>query len=173
VAQYISELGARGSESADLVNWGIFFPTAILNLVAVLALTRHSKGSKLPVLLLLGLCIGNLGATMFPCDAGCPAQGSPRQGIHNLIGLIQYVSGGLALMALSRRFTHHPLGLCLGVTVFACLFMMGGPGLAMRGMWQRIAEFCLYGWLPLMAWSLDRGRALPNIAERLEPERLR
>ena len=153
LTQYISELGAHGSPHAALVNWGIFFPTAMLNLTAVLALARRSpRGKRLTVLLLLGLAVGNLGATLFPCDAGCPAEGSQTQALHNLIGLIQYVSGGAALMAMSRRFAH-PLGLCLGLTVFACLLMMGGPGLEMRGLWQRIAEACLYAWLPLSAWG--------------------
>jgi len=152
--QYISELGAHGSPHASLVNWGIFFPTAILNLVAVIGLaSRTPRGQRLPVLLLLGLVLGNLGAALFPCDTGCPAEGSPTQALHNLIGLIQYVSGGAALIAMSRRFAHHPLGLCLGLTVFACLFIMGGPGIEMRGLWQRIAEVCLYGWLPLSAWG--------------------
>jgi hypothetical membrane protein len=153
LTQYISELGAHGSPHAAFVNWGIFFPTALLNLVAVISLVRHLGGSKVPVLLLLGIAVGNLGATLVPCDAGCPAQGSPGQGVHNLIGLIQYVSGGIALIAMSRRFSHHPLGVCLGSTVLLCLFLMGGPGVEMRGLWQRLAEMCLYGWLPLAAWS--------------------
>jgi hypothetical membrane protein len=161
--QYISELGAHGSPHANVVNWGIFFPTALLNLFAVIALFRQSQGNKLPVLLLLGLAAGNLGATLFPCDAGCPPQGSPTQAIHNLIGLVQYVSGAIALLAMSSRFAHHPLGRCLGLTVFVSLVMMGGPGIAMRGLWQRIAELCLYAWLPVAAYSVSSSSlALPQ-----------
>ena len=154
ISQYISELGAMGMTSANLVNLGIFLPTAILNLVAVVWLSSQlPRPYKARALLLLGLAIGNFGAVIFPCDTGCPAEGSGQQAIHNLLGLIQYGSGGMALVLMSR-FVAPPAGWCLGAIVFGCLIQMGGPGNEMRGLWQRVAEVCLYGWLPLCAWKL-------------------
>ncbi len=153
--QYISELGAQGALNATLVNWGIFLPTGLFTLIAVLWLvTQLPRSQRMPALLLLGIGLGNIGAALFPCDAGCPAEGSAQQAIHNTIGLVQYLSGGIGLLWISRRGSP-PLSLCLGMVVLACLFMMGGPGAEMRGLWQRLAELCLFGWLPFRAWFLS------------------
>ncbi len=154
--QYISELGARGAPQGDLVNYGIFLPTAVLTLVSVIWLAmRLLRHQRIPALLLLGLAVGNLGAALWPCDAGCPAEGSAQQGLHNLLGLVQYASGGVALIWMGLR-AHFPLGVVFGIVVFACLYLMGGPGVEFRGLWQRVAELCLYTWLPLSAWRLTR-----------------
>jgi len=150
--QYISELGAMGMPQAALVNYGIFLPTGILNLVSVgWLIAALPRPYKMPVFLLFGLALGNFGAVVFPCDMGCPAVGSDRQAVHNLLGLLQYGTGGLALIWMSRRAAY-PLGVGLGLLVFGCLVLMGGPGIEMRGLWQRVAELCLYGWLPFCAW---------------------
>lgn len=157
--QYISELGASGAPHADLVNYGIFLATAALSLICVVWLsTRLPSPLRVPSLLLLGLAMGNLGAAVFPCDAGCPAVGSPQQGLHNLIGLVQYVSGATAMIWMGGRARSPwgPLGIAFGIIVLGCLYLMGGPGLAYRGLWQRLAELCLYLWLPLSAWKLTQ-----------------
>ncbi len=155
--QYISEMGAVGAPHAFGVNMGIFLPTGLLALGAVgwlaVALPR---GLKLPVLLLLGIGLGNLGAVAFPCDLGCPAEGSARQGVHNLLGAAQYLSGGGALVWLGRR-GKLPVCLYAGLGVWASLYMMGGPGREMRGFWQRAGEVLLYLALPYLAVTLQRG----------------
>ena len=101
--QYISELGA--------VIW------------LAVALPR---GMRLPVLLLLGIGIGNLGA----------------------------VAGG-ALVWLGRR-GKRPVCLYAGLGVWASLYLMGGPGQEMRGFWQRVAEVLLYSSLPYFSWLIRR-----------------
>ena len=154
--QYISELGAMGAPQAYGVNMGIFLPTGLLALGAVIWLSvALPREMKWPVLLLLGIGLGNLGAVAFPCDAGCPAEGSARQGVHNLLGAIQYLSGGGALVWLGRR---GKLAVCLyaGLGVWASLYLMGGPGQEMRGFWQRVGEVLLYSSLPYLAWSVRR-----------------
>lgn len=150
-AQYISELGALGAPAAAAVNFGVFLPTSLLVLVTVVWLARTLRRDlRLPVLLLLGVAVGNLGAVLFPCDAGCPVEGTPRQGLHNLIGLLQYLSGGIALVWLGRRAARGGF-VVGGLVVLASLFLMGGPGEAWRGFWQRVGELMLYGSLPLLA----------------------
>lgn len=151
VRQYISELGAAGMPQAALVNYGIFLPTAILAAVTVVAIARRvARAQRVPVLLLLAVAVGNLGAAFVPCDAGCPAVGSPQQGWHNLIGLLQYGVGGVALCWLGRW---QPRYVWAGGVVLACLFLMGGAGAAVRGLLQRVAEVCLFGAMPLLAVS--------------------
>lgn len=154
--QFISELGAARAPRADMVNYGIFLPTAILTFVCiawlVAVLPRHVR---LPALLLIGLPIGYFGAVGFPCDAGCPAQGSPQQAIHNFAGLVSYVSGAVSMIWMRSRW-NEPAGVYLGIFVLLSLIMMGGPGVELRGMWQRIAELCLFAWIPYCAWKLMR-----------------
>jgi hypothetical protein len=106
-------------------------------------------------LLLLGVAVGNFGAVLFPCDAGCPAAGTPRQGLHNLLGLVQYGAGAVALIWLGRRASQGWF-VAAGITVMVCLYLMGGPGAAWRGLWQRVAELMLYGSLPLLANGMMR-----------------
>ncbi len=155
--QYISELGAHGAPNASLVNLGIFLPTGIISLIAILWLvTQLPRPQRLPALLLLGIGLGNIGAALFPCDAGCPAEGSAQQSIHNTIGLAQYLSGGIGLLWISRRGS--PISLYLGIVVLACVFLMGGPGAELRGLWQRVAELCLFGWLPFRTWHLSKAQ---------------
>ena len=154
--QYISELGAVGAPQAFGVNFGVFLPTGLLALGVVIWLAvALPRGMRLPVLLLLGIGIGNLGAVAFPCDMGCPAEGSARQGVHNLWGAIQYFSGGGALVWLGRR-GKLPVCLYAGLGVWASLYLMGGPGQEMRGFWQRVAEVLLYSSLPYLAWLVRR-----------------
>ena len=156
--QYISEMGAIGAPMAAGINFGVFLPTGLLVLITVVWLARTMpRGLVLPVLLLLGMAVGNFGAVLVPCDAGCPAAGTPRQGLHNLLGLVQYGSGAVALIWLGRRASQGWF-VAAGITVMVCLFLMGGPGEAWRGLWQRVAELMLYGSLPLLASGMtDRG----------------
>lgn len=149
--QYISELGAVGAPGAALVNYGIFLPTAVLCCVAVVWLFLTVPAPhRYWTLLLLSVSAGNLGAALLPCDAGCPAQGSPQQALHNLLGLVQYACGGIALLGL-RRFA--PAASYLGALALLCLFLMGGPGADWRGLLQRIAELSLFGSFPYLAWT--------------------
>lgn len=148
---YISELGAVGAPTAFAANFGVFVPTGLMALITVswlaISLPRQLRA---PVLLLLGLAVGNLGAALFPCDRGCPAQGTMQQGWHNLIGLAQYLSGGVGLIWLGQRMRHAGF-VAAGVGVLVCLWLMGGPGAEWRGLWQRTAEVMLYCSLPLLA----------------------
>ena len=153
--QYISELGAHGAPHAWQVNLGVFLPTGIVSLIAILWLAAQlPRPQRLPALLLLGIALGNIGAALFPCDSGCPAEGSAQQGIHNTIGLVQYLTSGIGLLWISRRGAPG-ISLYLGMVVLACIFLMGGPGAELRGLWQRLAELCLFAWLPFSAWHLS------------------
>ncbi|EJT83195.1 hypothetical protein PPS11_38479 [Pseudomonas putida S11] len=63
-------------------------------------LARRWRGSKLALLsaaLVLLHGLGSLGTGWFPCDQGCaPAQPSPSQQLHNLSGLLMFLSLTLA-----------------------------------------------------------------------------
>lgn len=161
-AQYISELGAFGSPHGKLVSLGGFLPVGVLVAAFIgfgwRALAR-SPGSAIGCLLFLGVAAGYLLAAFAPCDPGCPAEGSARQGLHNLGGLLQYLGGGAGLLligaALARRYPLRQLGMTtilLGLFVLGVFYWMGSnPEGAFRGAWQRVTEAALFGWIAIVS----------------------
>jgi hypothetical protein len=144
----ISELGEFGAPEQRLVALGVFLPVGVVLLI-VAALLRGAN----PLAALLALCvaIGYLTAAAFPCDPGSPLSGSPRQGIHNLGGAVEYIGGGLALVRLSETF-----GQAFAVAGFVVLsgaIALSIPGIAaIRGLIQRVAELCLFVSLSAAIW---------------------
>ena len=51
---------------------------------------------------LLGIGTSYIGAALARCDPGCPATGSSRQTVHNLLGLLEYGGGGIGWRAARR-----------------------------------------------------------------------
>ncbi|NQD73795.1 DUF998 domain-containing protein [Pseudomonas sp. CM27] len=98
--QAMSQLGAAGSPTSSwspLVN---NFPLAALFALFAWGLARRWRGSKLALLsagLVLLHGVGSLGTGWFPCDQGCAAaQPSTSQQLHNLSGLLMFLSLTLA-----------------------------------------------------------------------------
>jgi hypothetical protein len=141
----ISELGEFGAPDQRLAAAGIFLPVGLL-LVLVAYLVRPID--QPPATLALCIAIGYLVAAAFPCDPGSPAWGTPRQLVHNLGGAAQYFGGFFALMRLSET---------LGTPFQIAGFIVGSVGFALsipavapvRGLIQRVAEFCLFAGLTL------------------------
>lgn len=151
VGHYLSELGAVGAPYAEITNLFGFLPVAITSVILLLFIaTRRlsDRGGRIgAVLLMLGLSAGYGIAVGFPCDLGCPIEGSARQAVHNLAGLIQYPMGaiGLVMMGVSLRRSHQRLGsLCLfsGAAMGVGFVLMLAPDQAgYRGMWQRFGDY--------------------------------
>lgn len=154
LGNYLSELGAVGAPYAEITNLFGFLPVAVTSVILLLfiAFRRLSDlGGRIgAVLLMLGLSAGYGIAVGFPCDLGCPIEGSARQAVHNLAGLIQYPMGaiGLILMGVSLRRSHQRLGwLCLfsGAAMGVGFVMMLVPDQAgYRGMWQRLGDYSAF-----------------------------
>lgn len=146
----ISELGEIGAPDQRRVAFAVFLPIG-LALLLVAYLVRPAS----PAAGALALCIaiGYLGAAAFPCDPGSPLSGTPRQGLHNLAGAVEYVGGGFALMSLAEGFGH--IFKLAGFSVLgAAIALSVLPANTVRGIIQRIGEACLFGGLALAAWRV-------------------
>jgi hypothetical protein len=180
IAQYISELGARGAPGGELVNLGGFLPIGMLTVGFVVCGWRslaESLTARLGLVLFLGVAAGYLIAAFAPCDQGC-AGDSPRQLVHNLGGLFEYLGGGAGLLLLAVAFRRSTRwrgyvvpAMVAGVSTLAVLFLLGSGGSEpLRGLWQRIAEAALFGWIALMSLALPGRRRAVDASQAQAPQ---
>lgn len=174
--QAMSQLGAVG---APTQHWSPLlnnFPLALLFALFAWGLARRWKGSRLAfasaaLVLLHG--VGSLGTGWFPCDQGCaPAQPSPSQQLHNLSGLLMFLSLTLAsalwIWAGKRVAGSHALGLFSLACVFAAtvtvvLMAQAAQSGQLFGLYQRLNYAVSVIWVAGLAlWSLR-----PALANRL------
>ena len=176
-AQYISELGAFGMPHGVLVSFVGFLPTGLLVGACLMVAARQAReaGSvRIGHMLLMSVALAYIGAAFARCDIGCPAEGSFRQQIHNLLGAAEYIGGGGGLILLSRgstkaapRASRRVLA-GAGVVALLAFVIMASPPLApWRGLAQRVAETALFGSLLLIAWPLamvdSRGESVVRV----------
>lgn len=154
MSHYLSELGAVGAPHAAIINIFGFLPvalaTAILLSVIAFRQLRTNRGRIGAVLVGIGLATGYLIAVFFPCDLRCPVQGSPRQAVHNLAGLIQYPLGALGLILMGQDLKRHKGALgwlfilsgCAMAIGFVMMILPDQHGL--RGFWQRLGDYSAF-----------------------------
>jgi hypothetical protein len=164
-AQFISELGERGSPNGVLVSAAGFAPIGAL-VLAFLALAAaqlpRSRGSA------AGLwCFGAVGAAYLVsaaarCDPGCPADGSSSQSVHNLFGGLEYLGAFAGLLLFAGAFRRSDPWRPLWPVCVLCAALVGlgfagvlAPSLAeIRGASQRIAEAGIFGFVAVVALVL-------------------
>lgn len=148
ISQFISEINATGTPNAGVLGWVGFIPLAMVAfslLVSMRSKLRVRGISHVGWLLLFLWPFGYLAAALAPCDAGCPADGSSSQAIHNVVAAISYFGFALGalLLALTPK-TAWPVrvGLVLlaTITVFGFLLMASYPMMEIRGAIQRYTE---------------------------------
>lgn len=164
VSQYVSELGAIDAPYGALVSLGTFLPAGVLLVLTCLALTTRvppTRRARLGLAMVALIGVSWVVAAFAPCDAGCPADGSPRQAIHNLAGAIGYLGGGAGFLMLAGAFraagapaTRVWFTAACGVLLVAGLFVMAAPELAaVRGVVQRVMEVTATAWIVAAAWA--------------------
>lgn len=162
VANFISELGASGTPYGSLVSLAGFLPVGLL-LAAFLLLAapfvRVRGTSRAGYWLLLSQAVAYVGVAFAPCDAGCPAEGSAIQQLHNLLSLLTYVAAGVGLFMLasapSLSRTAKVALVLAGIGWLLAFFLMLSPGLAeWRGLIQRGAEAILWGVVLFIAFRM-------------------
>lgn len=168
VENFISELGAVGTQWGRLISFGGFLPTGIISLVflAVAApLVDPKGGAKVGYFLLSSVGIAYVGAAFAPCDVGCPSPPtSPRQFLHNLLGVSEYVGGGIGLLVFAGTyFKRRPdkiaqLILTLaGVAALGVFVAIATPAFGpWHGSIQWVGEMALFGSFVLIGWRLGR-----------------
>jgi hypothetical protein len=157
-----------GAPYASITNLFGFLPVALSSIVIIAAIMHlhlsTRRGYLGAALVMIGISTGYLVAVFFPCDLGCPIEGSPRQAIHNLAGLIQYPLGAVGLFLMGREILRNS-------RVFGWLLILSGLGMGlgfvmmlvpdqadMRGAWQRLGDYSAFIAIGLTALCLSTDR---------------
>ena len=165
INHFISELGAAGAEYSRIINYFGFVPTAFSALIIALLLQSKFSNTRLSRAGLLlvgsGVFIGYFGAFIFPCDYGCPAEGSFSQNMHNNLGLISYLIIPVGLFVLGIGLRKEPMiinsSISFGATFVFLLgfFMMLNPSqIDLLGLWQRLADYTTLALLIFLSLNL-------------------
>ena len=164
INHFISELGAAGAEYSIIINYFGFLPIALSALTITLLLQSKFPNNRLSRAGLLlvgsGVFIGYFGAFIFPCDFGCPAEGSFSQNMHNNLGLIYYLIIPLGLFVLGIGLRTEAMIINASISFSATsifllgFFMMLNPSQTdLLGLWQRLADYTVVGFLIFMSLS--------------------
>ncbi|PYB78448.1 DUF998 domain-containing protein [Pseudomonas sp. LB-090624] len=171
--QAMSQLGAVGSPTHDWSPRVNNFPLAALFILFAWGLARRWQGSKLALLsagLVLLHGLGSLGAGWFPCDQGCaPAQPSTSQQLHNLSGLLMFLSLTLASalwawlgnrIAGSRPLALFSLACVILAIVTVALMGQAAQSGQLFGLYQRLNYGVAVLWVAGLAWASLRRPAV-------------
>lgn len=165
MSHYISELGAVGAEYSRIINYFGFLPTAFSALIITLLLQSKFSNTRLSrvgfLLVGIGYFIAYFGAFIFPCDFGCPSEGSFSQNMHMILGLISYLITPVGLILLGIGLRKEPMiihSLASFVATFIFLlgfFMMLNPSqIDLLGLWQRLADYTVFALLIFLSLNL-------------------
>jgi hypothetical membrane protein len=164
--QFISELGASGTQYRAVMNYGGIVPAGILTVFFSIGMYRRLTGRfafALGSLLVTVMGIARLTAGIFPCDPGCPVVEMSRAAqLHAGFGFLSFCCGVLAPLLLAFGLRVHGRGrlfwLSLGVGLFSAvllvLLLWMGPGTPYVGAVQRLMLVLTYGWVVTVAIEL-------------------
>ncbi len=164
LSNFVSEYNATGTPWAGTLGYAGFLATSVLLsafLVSASPLIRVSGLSRLGFWLLWSVPASYAFATFAPCDAGCPAEGSTSQGLHNLLAIVLYLGVGasIALVSFASGFKPFKLRrgfmLSTGIAFPVVFALMVQPDLApWRGLLQRLLDVALAISLVLVSRTL-------------------
>ena len=165
MSNYLSEFGAVGAEYSSFINFS-FFVVAIIALTIVLILRKRLYGYRLAelglLLLGIGIFMGYMVSSFFPCDYGCPVEGgSLSNSIHNLNALITYLVEVTGLILLSfglkrvaSNQTRFLVFFAAFITIFGIVMMFNPTQFEMKGLWQRSVEYTTFALLIFLSLNL-------------------
>lgn len=166
LSNFISEYNATDTPWAGTLTYAGFLAAAVLLsafLVTAAPLVQVSGASRLGFWLLWSLPASYLLGVLAPCDAGCPAEGSTSQLMHNLFGIVVYLGmgAGVALVSLAPGLSGLKLRrafMLLTGAAFPVVFaVMVQPDVApWRGLLQRLLDVAMAISLLLIVQTLVR-----------------
>jgi hypothetical membrane protein len=164
-SNFLSELGQTGAPYAALMNFGVFLPVGLLWAIGMVCVWRAIPAGALGAIgaaLLFGNSVSYIGAAFFPCDAGCPGEGSFNQLMHNLTGAVGYFLSppafamlGAHLVGKGRAAFGAVTLLAAAVTGLAFARMVTDLESDDAGLWQRLTDYSQFLWM-LAAAFLSR-----------------
>ena len=166
-SNFISELGAPGAPFADLMSYGVFVPVGVLWAIAAMFVWRALPAGAIGAagsVLLFANAISYAGAGFFPCDAGCPGEGSFDQMMHNLSGALGYFLTPPALALIGAHLIGRGRAAAIGALTLAVAVLSGLSFIMMvsnmesgtAGLWQRLTDYPLFVWMLIAAFFLRR-----------------
>lgn len=169
--QAMSQLGAVGAPTHPFSAWVNNFPLGVLFVLFAVGVARRFAGSHLALLsaaLILLHGLASFATGFFSCDQGCaPPQPSVSQQIHNLAGLVMFLSLTLASALwglLGKRLLASPgfgwfsvLCVILAVVTVGMMAKALGDGHGF-GLYQRLNYAVSVAWVAALAWTALRGQ---------------
>lgn len=167
LAQFISELGARGAPFEWPVRLLGFLPASVLLLGFCHFARRALPRSRAGDLAWLGFAVYAAGygvAAAFPCDPGCrPDPPSMSQVIHNVGGLAGYLLAPAFLLTLALQARSWPgaravaqAGLLASGCALLGLVLLADPSSPVAGLGQRLLEGAVLVWAVVCGHHLAR-----------------
>jgi len=160
-SQFVSELGARGTRNAAVMNLLGFVPTGFLLAAFGVALARLLDGGASAVagsLLLAGFGAGLVAAGSLPCEPGCPQQ-APT--LHDSVSIAGFLAAIAGFALLARLFRHQPswrpLWLYSALTSAVALVWLVALAHSIdarewTGLWQRLLIGTLFLGCAVLGW---------------------
>ena len=163
--QAMSQLGAAGAPTQGFSAWVNNFPLGTLFVLFAAGVARRFTGSRLALLtaaLILLHGLASFATGYFFCDQGCaPAQPSTSQQLHNVAGLVMFISLTLANVLwvfLGKRLLLSPgfawfSALCV-ILALVTVYLMGQVFIDghLFGLYQRINYAVSVVWGAALAW---------------------
>jgi MFS family permease len=172
LSQFMSELGATGTEYGSWVNMVVFAGAEVWMMLFLFIAGRAIPRTGLAlagVTFLWLYAVLLFAAAFFPCDLECrPVEPTLAHDIHVGSGFLAYVSAlcGLFLLTVNLHRSDEVGGRGnLGPVLFpvgAVLLVNIALDQAHAGLYQRLLEGLIYGWLILIGFLLSRRRRKPE-----------
>ncbi len=170
VAQYISELGERGSSTELFMRYGGFVPTGLMHVAfaAFLFATFRGRLAAGGAVLLGVNGLARIGAGFFSCEPGCAEAASLAAQLHGLFASVGFAALLASVLLWGLEFLRSDLrGLAvhsaacgaIGVAFLALMVWNPEPG-GWRGAYERVASGVLSLWIFVFALRAWKGAAL-------------
>jgi hypothetical protein len=171
VANYISESLAAGTPHGAVLRWLGVVPAGVLFAAfawGALRLVPPSPAARIGLhVLAVAYGLGTVVCAVFPCDFGCgrfSATVSVTQVIHNLAGLVTYLTVPAAILVLGVAARHWPDGRrvaaaglgCGAVAAVGALLFLANYESPVAGLLQRLTEGAILVWIAFAAAWLHR-----------------
>jgi hypothetical membrane protein len=167
--QFISELGARGTPNAEIMNFAGFVPAGILLAgfgVSLASIRPRRRGSVLAAMCITLFGIGIAFAGIYSCDPGCPHRDASAEAtLHDRVTSLAFTSGIAGVAVLSFYFRKvgefrvlWPYTAISSAAAYGFLFASGVSleSRVLSGLWQRMFLGTLFLWSMVVSLRILR-----------------